>query len=207
MKKAIAITSTGFIIFLTVLLLSCNSNTPATETTATTAAEKVPSEGELLERGKYLVTIGGCNHCHTPKKMGPRGPVLDSSKLLSGHPAGSPLPPLAKNAMQPGNWISFAPDLTATVGPWGISYAANLTPDSATGTGMWTEEVFAKTLRTGKHLGQEGGRPIMPPMPWEDLGEMTDADMKALFTFLKSLPAISNRVPAYTPPNEMATAK
>jgi hypothetical protein len=55
-------------------------------------------------------------------------------------------------------------DLTAFVGPWGISYTANLTPDSATGIGAWSEAAFINTIRSGKHLGN--GRDILPPMPW-----------------------------------------
>jgi hypothetical protein len=98
----------------------------------------------------------------------------------------------------------MAPDITSFVGPWGISYAANLTPDSATGIGAWTEDVFMKTLRTGKHLGMENGRPILPPMPWEFIGKMTDEDLSAVFAYLRNLPAISNRVPAPVPPNEVA---
>ena len=130
------------------------------------------------------------------------GPVVDSTKLLSGHPANEPLPPIDVKATQPGNWVNFAPDLTAFVGPWGISYAANLTPDSSTGIGAWTEDQFINTLRNGKHLGN--GRPILPPMPWDVFGKKTDEDLKAVFAFLKSLPAISNKVPPpVAPPDVM----
>ena len=45
-----------------------------------------------VERGRYLVNVIGCSDCHTPKKMGPQGPELDESRLLSGHPEGSALP-------------------------------------------------------------------------------------------------------------------
>lgn len=206
MKKSIIIITTCMIVFVVVLLVSCNNDAPVKPTT-TESEKKGLSDAELLERGGYLVNSIGCNHCHTPKIMTPKGPVMDSAKLLSGHPAGVPLPAIGKNALQPGNWILFAPDLTATAGPWGISYAANLTPDSVTGIGMWTEEAFVKTLRTGKHLGQDGGRPIMPPMPWESIGALTDEDLKALFTFLKALPPVKNQVHAYTPPNEVEIAK
>lgn len=206
MKKSIVTITTCVIVLIAVLLLSCNNEAPTKQTT-TEPEKKGLSDAELLERGGYLVNTIGCNHCHTPKIMTPKGPVVDSAKLLSGHPDGAPLPAIAKNGLQPGNWILFAPDLTATAGPWGISYAANLTPDSTTGIGMWTEAAFVKTLRTGKHLGQEGGRPIMPPMPWESIGALTDEDLKALFTFLKALPPVKNQVHAYTPPNEVTTAK
>jgi len=89
-------------------------------------------------------------------------------------------------------------DLTAWVGPWGISFASNLTPDAETGMGRWTVEQFIQTMRTGKHLGI--GRPVLPPMPTEALAAMTDSDLKALFSYLKSLKAIKNLVPAPIPP-------
>jgi len=88
-------------------------------------------------------------------------------------------------------------DATAWVGPWGISFAANLTPD-ATGLGGWTEEQFIQTMRTGKHLGV--GREILPPMPWFGVAALPDEDLKALFAYLQSLKPISNNVPQPLPP-------
>ena len=162
------------------------------------------SKSELVKRGGYLVSVSGCNDCHSPKIMTPQGPIPDTTKLLSGHPANSPLPPVDPKALQPGQWIQMAPDVTAFAGPWGMSFAANLTPDTTTGIGNWTEEVFINTLRTGKHLGQANGRPILPPMPWPGIGKMTDEDLRAVFAFLQSLPAINNKVPQPVPPTEVA---
>lgn len=159
---------------------------------------------DLVKRGEYLVTIGGCNDCHSPKKFNPHGFTFDSSRLLSGHPAGTKLQLIDPKATQPGNWLHFAPDLTAFVGPWGVTYSANLTPDSTTGLGGWTEEAYIKALRTGKHMGLDNGRPIFPPMPWEIIGRMTDDDLKATFAYLKSIPPITDRVPDPVPPNEVA---
>jgi hypothetical protein len=107
--------------------------------------------------------------------------------------------------VQPGKWYLATGDLTAWVGPWGISYTANLTPDEPTGIGMWTEEVFIKALRTGKHMGI--GRPILPPMPWPDFAKATDEDLKAIFAYLKSLPPIRNQVPDPVPPNQLSSLK
>ncbi|MBD0285254.1 MAG: cytochrome c [Bacteroidota bacterium] len=190
-------------IALIVLIGACNSNNTSTQKENIDQVRNQEMD-DMIQRGAYLVTAGSCNDCHTPKKMTPQGPVDDSSRTLSGHPANSPLPPIDTKALQPGNWILFAPDLTAFVGPWGISYTANLTPDSATGTGAWTEDVFIKALRTGKHLGQENGRPILPPMPWPSFGKLTDDDLKAIFAYLRSLPPISNRVPAPISPQDAA---
>lgn len=157
---------------------------------APAAADQAPAAGTVA-RGKYLVTITGCHDCHTPKKMGPRGPEPDMGRALSGHPEAVKLPPAPKAA---GPWIaSTSGDLTAWSGPWGVSYATNLTPDTNTGMGIWTEDMFVKAIRGGRHMGVS--RPILPPMPWPNYAAMTDADLKAVFAYLKSLPPIVNRVP------------
>lgn len=149
-----------------------------------------------VERGKYLVTALGCDECHSPKRMTERGPVVDESKRLSGAPSGYPPPP----ALDPGSpWGAVATlDQTTWAGPWGVSRAANLTPDEETGLGVWSEEVFIKALRAGKHMGV--GRPILPPMPAANYGRLSDEDLKAVYAFLRSLPPIKNAVPPPDPP-------
>src|SRR5215813_7326356 len=114
---------------------SCN-NAPMKE------EKKGMTQDEMVARGKYIVTAGLCNDCHSPKVFGPMGPAADTTKLLSGHPAGSPPLHIDTNTMHPGFGYFGSADLTAWEGPWGISYTANLTPDSATGIGAWTEENF-----------------------------------------------------------------
>ena len=145
-----------------------------------------------VNRGRYLVEAMGCHDCHTPKKMGPQGPELDMSRALSGHPEQAPLP--APPKLPAGPWIATTSwDLTAWSGPWGISYPVNLTPDENTGLGIWTEEMFIQTMRTGRHMGV--ARPILPPMPWQSLNSLDDGDLKAVYAYLRSLPPIKNRVP------------
>ncbi|HET7896494.1 MAG TPA: c-type cytochrome [Flavisolibacter sp.] len=157
---------------------------------------------EMISRGQILVTAGGCNDCHSPKKMGPHGPAIDSTRMLSGHPAEMPNPPVIASALQPGNWVLMGPAITSFVGPWGVSYAANLTPDTTSGLGSWTEGNFIQTLRTGRHMGLENGRPLLPPMPWENLSKLSDDDLKSIFAYLQSLPAINNRVPGPVSPDK-----
>jgi hypothetical protein len=190
----------------TALIWSCQSGNEA-KSADETRVQGASTTEEAVKRGQFLILAGGCNDCHSPKKMTPHGPAIDSSKLLAGHLAGSPMPPIAANALQPGNWALMAPDATAFVGPWGISYAANLTSDSATGIGAWTEHQFIQTMRTGKHLGMENGRPVLPPMPWEGVGKLSDDDLKAMLAYLKSTTPISNRVPGPVPPNQVSVAK
>lgn len=146
---------------------------------------------DLVARGEYLVRLGGCTDCHTPKIMTEKGPMDDETRRFAGHPADVVLPP---PSLDPGGpWGAATAGMTAWTGPWGISYAANLTPDDATGMGNWSKEDFAKAMKTGKHKGE--GRAILPPMPWQPLAEATDEDLAAIHAFLQSLPPVVNRVP------------
>lgn len=151
-----------------------------------------------IKFGEHLVLIAGCHDSHTPKKMGPHGPELDMSLMLSGHPAQMPAPDVDRKEME-SKGIAATSTLTAWVGPWGVSYAANLTPDE-TGIGNWDESNFSRALREGKFKGLADGRPLLPPMPWEMFRNMTDGEVKAIFAYLKSIKPIKNPVPAPQPP-------
>jgi mono/diheme cytochrome c family protein len=158
-----------------------------------------PEMNTQVEKGRYLVTIAGCNDCHSPKVFGPHGVALDTARLLSGHPSGETIPEIPVDALGPDKWAAVVNGhLTAWAGPWGVSFTANLTPDVGTGLGSWTEDMFIKTLRTGRHMGE--GRPILPPMPWEMYAQATDEDLKAIFAYLQSLPPVRNPVPDPIPP-------
>jgi len=149
---------------------------------------------DMIARGKYLVTVGGCNDCHSPKVFTAIGPVPDSTRLLSGHPVTAALPEITQNVLGPDKWGALtSAHFTAWAGPWGVSFARNLTPDTATGIGSWTPEMFIKAMRTGKDMGE--GRDILPPMPWPNFAQMTDQDLRAVFAYLRSLKPIENAVP------------
>src|SRR5688572_5195671 len=145
-----------------------------------------------VQRGAYLVRAMGCNDCHTPWKVGPKGPEPDMTRALSGHPADVVMPAPPKLA-GPWTWSGAATN-TAFAGQWGVSFTANLTPDTETGLGRWTAETFIATLRTGRHEGK--GRPLLPPMPWPMIGSLNDEDLQSVFAYLQSLPPIRNRVPS-----------
>ncbi|MBI3450175.1 MAG: diheme cytochrome c-553 [Acidobacteria bacterium] len=154
---------------------------------------------ETIARGKYLASVGGCSDCHSPKVFGPKGPASDPARLLSGHPQGQKLPPMPAGLIGPNGWGAVCNnDGTAWVGPWGTSFAMNLTPDMDTGIGGWNEAMFIRAIRTGKHMGE--GRPILPTMPWAEFAEMTDSDLGAIFVYLKSLKPVANAVPNPVPP-------
>jgi hypothetical protein len=140
----------------------------------------------------------GCHDCHTTKKIGPNGPEPDMSRMLAGHPEDFKMPAPPKLAADSPWAIVTSPTLTAWSGPWGVSFAANLTPDQNTGLGIWTEEMFVSAIRMGKHMGTS--RPILPPMPWQDFAVMSDADLKAIYAYLRTIPPIANHVPDPIPP-------
>jgi len=162
-------------------------------------AKSEPAQSAVA-RGAYLVNFGGCNDCHTPKVFSAAGPAPDTTRLLSGYPAETQLPVLPAGVVgaDPTKWGAVTTgDLTAWSGPWGTSFAANLTPD-ATGLATWNDSLFIATMRTGKHWGS--GRQILPPMPWFSLNVLTDDDLRAVFAYLRSIKPVANLVPQPVPP-------
>lgn len=193
MKKLLTIPF--LLLALSFLIFSCNNSTTS-ETTA------VPTKDSLIKRGAYLVMTMGCNDCHSPKRMGLNGPEPDPDLLLSGHPANQPLPPTPDTTTTK-NWLLFSQGITAFVGPWGTSYAANLTSDP-TGLGGWTLERFSKAFRGGIYNGVDGARNILPPMPTPSFAQVNDQDLLAIFTFLQSTKPVKNLVPQPIPPGGLA---
>lgn len=183
-----------FFVLIAITILYTGCNVPG--------EEKAMTQEELIVRGEYLVETTGCHDCHTPKTFGPDGMKLDETRLLAGHPEGFQLYPIDTEMVGPGKWMLTNDHLTSWVGPWGISFSANLTPDNATGLGAVTEEMFIKTLREGKIKGV--GRQILPPMPYEVFGKMSDDDLKAMYAYLHSIPAVSNKIPEPVSPPMVA---
>jgi len=202
--------ATGMIISLvliTILFYECNDtktdSTPGSKDTVLVGASPIQNGGfeSQVKYGAHLVTIGGCNDCHTPKKMTEHGMEFDSSLLLSGHPSKLPPPDFDRKMLESKGQIGTN-DLTVWVGPWGISYAANITSDS-TGIGNWTEDQFIFCIRNGKWKGLANSRSLMPPMPWFNFRQMKDEELKAIFAYLKSTIPINNIEPPIVPPVTM----
>jgi len=162
--------------------------------------KKELTQEELITRGEYIVSTSGCHDCHTPKKMTEQGPVPDENFLLAGHPADLPIPEYDKSILK--DWALFNHSLTAAVGPWGVSFSANITSDG-TGLGNWTYDQFKTAMTKGLYKGLEGSRPIMPPMPWQEFQNYTDEDLRAIFAYLQSTKPVQNVPPAYIPPDQM----
>lgn len=131
------------------------------------------TQQQKIERGEYLTWLGGCNDCHTP---GTFYGAPDMERKFSGSELG---------------WT----------GPWGTTYPRNITPDSATGIGAWSEDDIVKALRTGQRAD---GSEVLPPMPWPMYAHLTDEDAYAIAAFLKSIPPVSHRVPDKLPPGQSA---
>lgn len=188
----------GLAVSLTAVVNSTYGSKPA-------AASKPAFDKQAqIKRGEYLVTIGGCNDCHTPWIMGPKGPEPDMTRSLSGHPQQFVIDRPAQIKSDKWAW-SGALTNTAFSGPWGVSFAANLTPDRNTGTGIWTEEIFRNTIRNGRHWGV--ARPLLPPMPWFNYRKMSDEDLNAVFAYIHTLKPIDNQVPQPLPPAAATVAE
>src|SRR5262245_22215051 len=176
-----------------VVVSGCTSSAPQAPANTGTAAPAAAPALSQVDRGKMLIIGGGCHDCPTPKKVGPSGPEADMERMLSGHPESEGVPPPFKPIKGSPYVIHINGHLTAWSGDWGVSFAANLTPDMNTGLGIWTEDMFVQALKQRKHMGKS--RPILPPMPWNWYGQLPEDDLKAMFAYLKSIKAISNRVP------------
>jgi len=191
----------SILFFFSILTVQCTQ-------TDTAGKQDVPADGtenksyggfeNQQEWGEHLVIIAGCNDCHTPKRMTNMGPVLDSSRWLSGHPAKMPQIDVNRKELESKGLVTTM-DLTEWAGPWGVSFTANLTPHE-TGIGNWTEAQFMLALREGKYKGLATSRQLLPPMPWEMYRHMTDDELKAIFTYLKSIKPVENLVPPPLPP-------
>lgn len=190
MRKNLLIISIITAAFLA-LVLACNSSSASNKKKV---KEVVTTNQDMVKRGNYLVNIIGCDDCHSPKRMGEHEPEIIPELRLSGYPSSRPISKVDSNVIKNG-WMLFGSDLTSSVGPWGMSFAANLTSD-ATGIGNWTASQFMKAIREGKWKGLDESRPLLPPMPWFIYKNMTDQDLQSIFAYLKTIPPVKNVVPA-----------
>jgi hypothetical protein len=197
MKKAYFIY--GFLFMLSLLLVTqCGTRSGENKTDQTMVKPEYGGFGSQVAWGEHIVKTSGCNDCHTPKKMTPAGPIDDTTLLLSGHPEKIPPPDVDRIAIGK-KGLTVTNTLTAWIGPWGVSYAANLTSDP-TGIGNWQESNFITAIREGKYKGISNSRNLLPPMPWQCYRFMTDDELKAVFSYLKSTKPIKNVVPLAEPP-------
>ncbi|MBN8673172.1 MAG: c-type cytochrome [Chitinophagales bacterium] len=129
----------------------------------------IPDKSDKIKYGEYIVNAAVCSECHTP--MGPQGP--DFSKLFAG------------------GFVFDLPMFKVTV--------ANITPDSATGIGTWTEEMFLAKFKTNgademvnKYPGRKNSI-----MPWAMYAKMGEEELKAVYAYLRTVKPVSNKVEKY----------
>src|SRR3989442_1586422 len=142
----------GLIGLVLVLTAGCVNNAPPSAETKTSAADKAAAQPAQspVERGKYLVTVGGCNDCHTPKKLGPNGPEPNMDLELSGNPSTEKLAPVPVGLIAPDKYLTVVNNhLGAGGGPWGVRFAMELQRDKSTGLGSCAEKMFMTTSRPG----------------------------------------------------------
>jgi mono/diheme cytochrome c family protein len=137
-------------------------------------AQPSQADGAQIARGKYLVTVAGCNDCHTPGHFFGKP---DSTRELAGSDVGFEVPGV------------------------GIVAGPNLTPDNETGLGRWTAQQIATAIRSGV---RPDGRVLSPVMPWPALSKLTQADTDAMVAYLQQLPPVKNKVPGPLRPGEPA---
>ena len=125
------------------------------------AAEPAVRGVPPLQAGEYLVTLGGCNDCHTPGWNQAPGKIA-RDKLLTGNPIGY-------------------------MGPWGVSYAANL-------------RLYINALTAEGWVQAARNLHSRPPMPDFNVRSMSDSDLKAIYTYIHSLGPAGEAAPASVPP-------
>lgn len=184
MKRMIVVSMAGVMFWLG----SCSSD-PAQSSKASAV-----TDDSLVSKGAYLVSVAGCGDCHSPKVMTNMGPVPDTTRLFSGHRGDAPALERSDDAFKKG-WVLFNGENTSLATPGFVSFSANITSDP-TGIGNWTFEQFKTVMTKGKWKGQENGRNLLPPMPWQNYASMKEEDLRAIFAFLKSTKPINNVVPA-----------
>jgi mono/diheme cytochrome c family protein len=121
------------------------------------------TDSKLVERGRYIAQVSGCNDCHTDGYL-PNNGKVPVDHWLSGSSFG---------------WR----------GPWGTTYGSNL-------------RLFMKDLSETQWIEAAHTLKRRPPMPWFNLNAMHDADLRALYHFVRSLGDPGVPAPAYLPPGE-----
>ncbi len=139
---------------------------PEKRDTTSRQFERTP---ERLLRGRYLTqSILGCEVCHSPRQWSQHGAPMVAGKEMAGQA------------------LDFA-------GLPGTVTANNVTPDSETGAGSWSDDQIARAIREGI---RHDGSTIFPIMPYGEYRQLSDEDTASVVVYLRSLPAVHNELPA-----------
>ena len=186
---------TGLVIVAAALIVACASDGPSyfleghAEFDATTVVDApdavpgtyAPENRGVVERGKYMVELMACGACHTDGALVGNP---DMERPLAGSDTG----------------IAFTSPLDTDYP--GIVYPPNITPDAKTGIGDWTDVQIGDAISAG--IGRHAGRRIKS-MPWPAYARMTDDDIDAIVSYLRSIKPIRHEVPDEVAPGRRAS--
>lgn len=146
-----------------VCFFACKNSDTSTPSTA----GKAQSTGIDAERGRYLVeTVGNCMHCHSQRDFKQfSGPVKEDTKGMGG--------------------VAYP--------RFGMLYSSNITPDSATGIGAWTDDEIARAITQGI---SKNGDTLFPIMPYYEYNKMCREDVYSIVAYLRTLKPVVNKIPA-----------
>jgi mono/diheme cytochrome c family protein len=186
MKKKGAFLAVLLIAVAAVVMVYSAAAQDSTATQEADATEEATGDSDpLLERGRYLAQIGACIDCHTPYKP----EFADFSAITPEQ-----LQQLGLYTLdtQDTETMLLAGGRPFDLGPAGVLFSRNITPDEETGIGLWTDQEIENAVRIG--VRPDGSR-LHPLMPYRNLYNLSREDMTALIAFLRSVPAIKSEVP------------
>jgi len=166
-KQSLLIMVTTCCLIFSFTYLSCNNNKDSNkETGKGSNVEKMRS----AEHGEYLVTIAGCIDCHSQRQFEfYSGPIRKGTEGMGGQ--------------------SFDQKL---IGIPGVVYAKNITSDTATGIGNWTD---AEIIRATIQGISKNGDSLFPLMPYPQFSQLAKEDLLDIVAYIRTLPPIKNKVP------------
>jgi len=137
--------------------------------------EKKPAKTDQVAYGKYLTNAASCKECHTP--VDSQGTLIPGKEFQGGRPF----------AFSDGSVVR----------------TANITQDSETGIGSWSEDMFMgkfkQYLDSGYHLPKVQPGEFNTIMPWVMYAGMEKSDLKAIYSYLKTITPIPNQVVKFSP--------
>lgn len=131
-----------------------------------------PSENNQLEYGRYLVNAAACVECHSKNE---KGALVEGSEFGGGR-------------------VFQIPNGKLTT--------PNISPDKETGIGTWTKEMFLSRFKEhadATKVPAVGPRDFQTMMPWTMYGSMKEADLEAIYAYLRTVKPQKNTVVKFEP--------
>jgi len=171
MQKPISFSPLIFMVSTIILFTACNSNSSKPLASTSQDMVKQDSLNKVIARGKYLALhVTACFHCHSHR---------DFTKY-----AGPEIP-----GTEGGGGEKF--DSIELAGMPGTVYAANITPDSSTGIGTWTDKEILRAMTQGIN---KNGDTLFPIMPYYSFNRLAKNDLLSIIAYVRTLKPIKNQV-------------